>query len=1024
MLSRAYPYFLICSLFFGFAVAASAQSTEYVGENLVFNSDFSQVGSVGDPLGWLRGGWGDNTRSHTFMQTPGFGGVNGSLGSAITISDYQSGDVKWYFEDIVVAEGKTFWISHKYRTNVEANATARYTLTDGSYRYEKISDLPSNATNFVVPWNEIEYELTAQDDVASFTLFFLVSGDMTPCDGACNQQQAALNIADVYVGVLHENTEEESGNGDSAAEEDTNLVRNGSFEIGGTTPDHWYLAGWGNNDRAHVYAVDGIDGDKAARVEVSNYVNGDAKWGFDNIATEGGVYTYRDYYRADVPSELGLYYQTEAGPKYQFITWLPAAAEWTAVEQTFEVPADAIDFTVYHYIYADGFLEIDGVEVTSGNDATTDGGVSTSTDDGTSDDVSLTVQVNAPDHRDTQLTPVPFGGEYSIGRLEMIAEGGDVVVDGLVAVRIETPGALPTDVLEDVTFIDFPLKNNRPFGTFVADSNNSATGYYVFDLPEPIYVTEGTPEGFTIGAIFTDSFANGQELQLTISDVEMLTWDVVTANTDVAVRDPQSDYAGPVYTLVNTNPPVNTNAELFALVDALLNQIVEMDVALPLDLQIARLMLQIEAQELRDRTDVSEQELQQFINRLLAFIAALEELQRDEIVSMCPYTWTRDLTIGSEGADVFRLQQFLNQDPDTRVAISGPGSTGNETFVFDQSTATGVAKFQVKYRAEVLTPQGLVNPTGEFGSFERAKANELCADNLEDMMDEEPGVTIRTSSSDPDAFTMLVEENDESDEYTVSIFEIESATDDLYIETIAVRVDTPGGIIDNIIDDAQLVIDGQGFYYDDIILNGTSSAYITFYIDEDVWLDAGEKVDAEVVLTFEEASDYTVPQTVQVSLDAGALALWEAENNVDELMVQDIDGGYVGEVHTLVTSLVVISGVIDQVQSDDPNDSGTISFEFNIEADEGDVTFSTEDIVYIISGPDGTIANPILNRISGNASFANNEWTILERDDATFAFDVIFTTETTSDNGVYRVTLDTILGIEVDETSAGLVLIN
>lgn len=123
-------------------------------------------------------------------------------------------------------------------------------------------------------------------------------------------------------------------------------------------------------------------------------------------------------------------------------------------------------------------------------------------------------------------------------------------------------------------------------------------------------------------------------------------------------------------------------------------------------------------------------DLQQLINNLLAQVAALQaqvgQGGTGTASGICPYTWTRNLSIGATGADVMKLQQFLNADPDTRVAAAGAGSVGMETQYYGPLTAAAVSKMQVKYRAEVLTPLGLVNPTGFFGPSSRAKANSVC----------------------------------------------------------------------------------------------------------------------------------------------------------------------------------------------------------------------------------------------------------------------------------------------------------
>ena len=121
-------------------------------------------------------------------------------------------------------------------------------------------------------------------------------------------------------------------------------------------------------------------------------------------------------------------------------------------------------------------------------------------------------------------------------------------------------------------------------------------------------------------------------------------------------------------------------------------------------------------------------ELQQQINQLLAQIAYLQgQIGSVSTGGSCAVSFTRSLGVGSSGADVLALQRFLNRYPDTRLAVSGAGSPGFETQYYGPVTAAAVSKFQVKYRSEILTPSGLVNPTGYFGPSSRAKANALCA---------------------------------------------------------------------------------------------------------------------------------------------------------------------------------------------------------------------------------------------------------------------------------------------------------
>lgn len=113
-------------------------------------------------------------------------------------------------------------------------------------------------------------------------------------------------------------------------------------------------------------------------------------------------------------------------------------------------------------------------------------------------------------------------------------------------------------------------------------------------------------------------------------------------------------------------------------------------------------------------------ELQALVNSLLAQIQALNA-QISAIQGGTPgagvvCSFTSDLTIGSEGADVKCLQQYLNAAGFT-VATSGAGSPGNETEYFGPRTQQAVAAWQA---ANGVTPS-----VGYFGPISRAKYSSL-----------------------------------------------------------------------------------------------------------------------------------------------------------------------------------------------------------------------------------------------------------------------------------------------------------
>ena len=89
------------------------------------------------------------------------------------------------------------------------------------------------------------------------------------------------------------------------------------------------------------------------------------------------------------------------------------------------------------------------------------------------------------------------------------------------------------------------------------------------------------------------------------------------------------------------------------------------------------------------------------------------------------YTFTSNLKLGDRGADVKELQIALNSNQSTMIALTGPGSPGNETDYFGVLTKSAVLRFQELYRPDILVPAGVTSPTGFVGALTRLKLNNL-----------------------------------------------------------------------------------------------------------------------------------------------------------------------------------------------------------------------------------------------------------------------------------------------------------
>lgn len=221
----------------------------------------------------------------------------------------------------------------------------------------------------------------------------------------------------------------------------------------------------------------------------------------------------------------------------------------------------------------------------------------------------------------------------------------------------------------------------------------------------------------------------------------------------------------------------------------------------------------------------STEDLQAMINDLLAQIAGLQSQVGQGGTSVasgvCPFTWTRDLSSGSTGADVMKLQQFLNANADTRVAASGAGSVGSETEYYGPATAAAVSKMQVMYRADILTPAGLVNPTGYFGPSTRAKANSLCAsapvtggdDDMDDDMDDDSSFELSGEASfDDDSLDSAADDDIEegAEDAVAAEFMVEFTDGDAEISRLDVKFDS-GDTSDawDVLEEVSLWVDGE-----------------------------------------------------------------------------------------------------------------------------------------------------------------------------------------------------------------------
>jgi hypothetical protein len=292
-------------------------------------------------------------------------------------------------------------------------------------------------------------------------------------------------------------------------------------------------------------------------------------------------------------------------------------------------------------------------------------------------------------------------------------------------------------------------------------------------------------------------------------------------------------------------------------------------------------------------------DLEAQIKALMAQIEALRggNMGSGPSAGVCPFTWTRDLRTGSTGADVKALQQFLNADAETRVAATGAGSAGMETETFGPMTAAAVSKFQTKYRADILTPNGLVSPTGTFGPSSRAKANALCVAPAAGDDDEDEGMDDEDESEDEDDAELSGEASLDTFEIDNGESTINEGDEDAVVAELNVEFTDGDAEISRM--DVVLEADAANteknpwdvFETVSLWVDGEKVAEVDAS-DEDEYLDEDEGSlrfsDLGIVAMEDEEMEVLVGVTVQGNLDGMPSETWTVA--VDTLRFFDADG--------------------------------------------------------------------------------------------------------------------------------------
>jgi peptidoglycan/xylan/chitin deacetylase (PgdA/CDA1 family) len=316
----------------GIPMTAHAATT-----NLIANPSAETADSTGTPAGWLQGQWGSNTTQFSYATD----GHTGSRSLKVTTSAYTSGDAKWYFAPVTITGGAKYTFSDYYKSTVATEVVAQYMNASGAASYVSLGTAAASSS-----WKQITADFTAPASAKNITVFHYLAAV-----GQLQVDDYNLNAASI--------TPPPTG------------IQNPSFETAdpanGNKPQYWTSNSWGTNNAKPTYGTTGRTGSRSTKVVITNYTDGDAKWISAPVSvTPGQNYTFTDYYKSTVATEVAATLTMQDGTQQYFYIGTPAASptDWSKFTRDITMPQGASQLTFMHILYQAGTLSTDDFSLT------------------------------------------------------------------------------------------------------------------------------------------------------------------------------------------------------------------------------------------------------------------------------------------------------------------------------------------------------------------------------------------------------------------------------------------------------------------------------------------------------------------------------------------------------------------------------------------------------------------------------------------------------------------------------------
>ncbi|MEN9390397.1 MAG: hypothetical protein RLZZ283_497 [Candidatus Parcubacteria bacterium] len=351
-------------LIFTLVLALALVAVPAHAANLIANPSLESGTTI--PTGWSKVAW-PTTNKATFTYPSA--ASDGLRGAKVQVTTYKSGDVFWMPPTASVVANTEYTWSGQSKSTIPITIVATYTRSSGGDTYETLGTVSATTTwttfskKIKTPANatgvRIQHIARAVGtlEIDNYSLVLGTPASSTPTTTPPIPPTPTTTPT---------TTPPTPPPPPAPTSTPPNLIQNGTLEAGGSSPTGWSSNYWGTLTAAFSYPATGQNG-RGAKVTVSSYTSGDAKWSFYDVpVSDSSIYRYSHAYISDVPTSVTIAYKKANGQYlYAWVRDVPASPTWSTYTQDITVPLGVTGLSVLHSLSSVGTLTLDNASLTA-----------------------------------------------------------------------------------------------------------------------------------------------------------------------------------------------------------------------------------------------------------------------------------------------------------------------------------------------------------------------------------------------------------------------------------------------------------------------------------------------------------------------------------------------------------------------------------------------------------------------------------------------------------------------------------